>query len=152
MSISYKEYKLNAETIEEILQETEKYCSKLNTEQRQILRVRLTLDELLLTLTERYGNGASASIGAGKSHGRQIVRLQYAGDPFDPTEKADDEWSGQIMASLGLSPEWTYRRKINTVTITVCDRRKRGTLFYILIAAVFGIALGLSGHCFPESV
>ena len=152
MSTSYKGYELNSETIEEILQETEKYCSQLNTEQRQILRVRLTLDELLLTLMEHYGNGASVSIGAGNYRGRQIVRLQYEGDPFDPTEQTDDEWSGQIMASLGLSPVWTYRRKINTVTITVSDRRRKGTLFYIAAAAILGIVLGLSGHWLPESV
>lgn len=152
MSTSYKGYELNSETIEEILQETEKYCSQLNTEQRQILRVRLTLDELLLTLMEHYGNGASVSIVSGKYRGRQIVRLQYEGDPFDPTKQASDEWSGQIMASLGLSPVWTYRRKINTVTITVSDRSRKGTLFYIAAAAILGIALGLSGHWLPESV
>ena len=152
MSTSYKGYELNSETIEEILQETEKYCSQLNTEQRQILRVRLTLDELLLTLMEHYGNGASVSIVSGKYRGRQIVRLQYEGDPFDPTKQTDDEWSGQIMASLGLSPVWTYRRKINTVTITVSDRSRKGTLFYIAAAAILGITLGLSGHWLPESV
>ncbi len=77
MSTSYKGYELNSETIEEILQETEKYCSQLNTEQRQILRVRLTLDELILTLMEHYGNGASVSIVSGKYRG--------CGNPRDST-------------------------------------------------------------------
>ncbi|MBP3854512.1 MAG: cation:dicarboxylase symporter family transporter [Ruminiclostridium sp.] len=152
MSILCKEYELRTETIEKILTETQNYCSQLNIERRQSLRVTLTLEELLLGLMNHYGAEKAIAVGFGKYRGRQIIRLQYEGEPFDPIEQAEDEWTGNIMASLGLSPVWTYRRKTNTVSITIADRRQKGTLFYIAVAAALGTVLGILGHHFPEAV
>lgn len=152
MHLSWKECELRPETIEKILQQTQCYCEKLNTERRQMLRVKLTLEELLLRLLDQYGAGKTVTVGFGKYRGRQIVQIRYEGEPFRPDEQDDDEWSVQIMASLGLSPVWAYRRKTNTVSIAITDRRQRGTLFYIAIAAALGIALGILGKHFPGTV
>ena len=146
MSILCKEYELRTETIEKILTETQNYCSQLNIERRQSLRVTLTLEELLLGLMNHYGAEKAIAVGFGKYRGRQIIRLQYEGEPFDPIEQVEDEWTGNIMASLGLSPVWTYRRKTNTVSITIADRRQKGTLFYIAVAAALGTVLGILGE------
>ena len=152
MSLEWKDFALQASTIDEISELTQTYLKELNTERRQALRIHLLVEDLLLRVMEHFGEGTAVSLGLGKYMGKQLVRLRYAGGAFNPTGFQGDEWIERLRASQGITPVWSCRRGVNTVTISVGYRAKKSMLFDLLLAAVLGVVLGLSAHFFPEGV
>ncbi len=152
MALNYKEYILNEKAVEAISAGLQEHLNKQNMERRNILRIRLTAEELLLNIMESRGSDTRIHVGIGKQFGRQILRLRYETPPYDPTSDSKSPWSNDIMASLGLSPSWSYRGNMNTVSLVLADRPKRGTVFYIMIAILSAILFGFIGNYFPETV
>ena len=127
MALIYKEYILNETAIETISAELQEYLNKRKTERRNVQRIRLTAEELLLNIMDRFGTGTQISIGIGKQFGQQFFRLRYETPPYDPTCDSISPWSNDLMLSLGLFPSWSYRGKVNTVSLKLADRPKHGT-------------------------
>ena len=152
MALTYKEYILNEGAVETISAGLQEHLNKQRMERRNILRIRLTVEELLLNIMECCGSDTKIHIGIGKQFGRQLLRLRYETSPYDPTSDSKSPWSNDIMASLGLSPSWSYRDNVNTVSLILADKPKRGTVFYIMLASLAATLLGILSDYFPEPV
>ena len=152
MSMTWKDYELQPSVIDEISESLQDYLKELNTERRQALRIQLLVEDLLLRVLDKDGDGTPVSVGLGKYMGKQLVRLRYGGGAFNPTGFHGDEWIERLRASQGITPVWSCRRGINTVTISVGYRAKKSMMFDLLLAAVLGVVLGLSAHYFPAGV
>ena len=149
----YKEYALKeASAVDAISADVQDYLNGLNTESRNVQRIRLTVEELLLNIIGHCGDDVTVSVGIGKQFGRQLFRLRYKWAPYDPTKGSDYPWSDDILRQLGYVPSWSYRGRINTVSITLADRPKRSALFYIAAAVIAALVLGLAGSHFPSAV
>ena len=152
MALKYKDYILDEAAVETISAGLQEYLNKQNTERRNLQRIRLTAEELLLNIMDRFGTGTQISVGIGKHFGQQLFRLRYETPPYDPTSDSISPWSNDMMLSLGLSPSWSYRGKVNTVSLVLADRPKRGTVFYIVLALLSAILLGFIGNYLPDPV
>jgi len=148
----YKEYTLSEAAVDAVSADVQAYLNRLGTDRRSVQRIRLTVEELLLNLLSHSGCGLKLSVGLGKQFGRQMFRLRYEAQPFDPTRSSDNPTADELMRSLGLFPAWSARGRINTVSLVLADRPKRSTLFYILIAAAAAALLGALGNLIPEEV
>lgn len=151
MALVYKEFTLNAASIEAVSAELQEYLNDLKMERRSIQRIRLTVEELLLNVLNCPDKCEKISVGMGRQFGRHLFRLRYAAQPFDPTKNEEGSWAEELMRSLGYFPSWSYRGKLNTVSLVLQDRRKRGTLFYIVLAVLAAVMLGLAGNLLPDS-
>ena len=143
---------LDEKAVEEISNELQIFLNQLNMECRNILRIRLTVEELLLNIIEGCGKGLAVSVSFGKYWGRQVLRIYYQGGLFDPTTPGELSLSGEMLRSLGLSPVWTYRGQRNMISMVLMDRPKRSTVFYILFSLVLSVLLGVAGLGLPETI
>ena len=85
MALTYKEYTLDKAGATAISAGLQEYLNKHNMEKRNIMRIRLTAEELLLNIMENCGSDTRIHVGIGKQFGRQVFRLRYETPPFDPT-------------------------------------------------------------------
>ncbi|MBQ9010512.1 MAG: cation:dicarboxylase symporter family transporter [Clostridia bacterium] len=152
MKLVYQEYALDEVAIDTISASVQAYLKSLRMESSSIQRIRLTVEELLLNILKHCGRGKKILIGFGTRFGRNTLNLRYESDPFDPSGGSDTPLRDDMMRSLGLFPAWNCRGKINTVSLVLTDRPKHSTPFYLLIAVLSAVILGLLGPVFPENV
>ena len=103
MALTNRKMVLNEEAIELVSKNLQDYLSDLGIERRNIQRIRLTAEEMLLNIFKNRSRGTEIQVGIGKQFGRQVFQLRYAGEAYDPT-KYDDSWSDDLMRSLGYYP------------------------------------------------
>ena len=151
MALIYKDYLLDETNIDTISAEVQDYVNALKMERRNELRIRLMVEELLLNIMEAGGN-LQISVGTGKQFGKHILCLRYKSDPIDPTKTDEDPVAGDMMRSLGLSPSWSYRGRVNTVSLVLSERTKHSTLFYVMMAVAAAIAAGIGGRYLPDNL
>lgn len=93
---------------------------------REAARLRLTVDMLLRRFGERYGRAVRCELELGTRLGRAYIRLSCPGSEFDPTltgrEEEGNAWSERVLRELGLIPQWSRERGINSLTL--CPRRR----------------------------
>lgn len=152
MALIYKEYTLNDIAVETISADLQNYLNRRRMERRDVQRVRLTVEELLLNILEHCGKNIQISAGIGKQFGRHLFRLRYKGAPFDPTRSSENPWSDDLMRTLGYFPSWSHRGKVNTVSLVLADRPKHSTVFYIICALLAAALLGFAGSFFTDTL
>ena len=149
-----REYGLDNESIQQAVNDTEPFLKKEKVDRHSALRLRLTLEELLLRLREREDAPASFQLTMGRRFGKASILLHYGGAAFDPTAEPDagETWQAQILTNLGLSPAWSYRSGRNTVRLALPGARGMSTLLRLLIAAVAAVAVGVAGNYLPDAI
>ena len=152
MRMQYKEYSLSEAAVDTVSAAVQDYLCKQNLERHSVQRIRLTVEELLLNLLAHCGKNMKFSIGLGKQFGRKMFRLRFEGKPFDPTQNSNNPLADEMMRLLGLSPVWSCRGKVNTVSLVLADKPKRSMVFYIMLAVLSAVLLGILGNTMPENV
>ena len=150
--MTYKEYTLSGAAVDEISVGVQSYLNEIRMDKRNVQRVRLTVEELLLNIKEGSDKNIKITVGLGKQFGRHILRLRYEMEPFDPIKSSENPWVDDMMRSLGVYPSWSHRGKTNTVSLVLADRPKRSGLFYIALAVIAAAALGVAGRFFSETL
>ena len=148
MKANWVEYDLNGAAIEEISAHVQDYMNELGEEPRNIQRNRLMIEELLLRIRDAYDEPIPLSVMIGRNFGRHIFQIHYQGTAFDPTETSEE--SNPILETIGLTPMWGYRKQVNTVSLTLSGRAKRGRLFKIFLAIAMVALLGYLGTFLPD--
>ena len=152
MSLIYQEFTLNEAAIDTVSATVQDYLNQLNLESRSVHRIRLTVEELLLNVLEHYGSGLKINVGLGKQSERPMLRLRYTADPFNPSQGGTNPLADDMMRSLGLSPVWNCRGKVNTVSLVLAERPQRSTVFYLLVAVCASVIFGVAGNLLSENV
>ena len=141
---------LTAQTIDHVAEQVEGFLYELNMERTNVLRIRLSLEEALLRWQEHFGEEAEVRFTAGRRLFRPFIALELAGESCDPLA-ADDEglsvWSQDLLAGIGLIPNYSYQRGVNLLQIRL--RRPRIDPALALLAAVaIGLLIGFLGLLF----
>ena len=152
MRLSYKEYILDGSVVDTVSADVQNYLNKLGAERQNVQRIRLTVEEVLLNILSHCGSGIKISVGLGKQFSRHMFRLRYEAEAFNPVKENENPLAADLIRSLGLSPAWNCRGKLNTVSLVLSNRQKRSTMFYILFAVIAAVILGLLGNVIPETV
>ena len=134
--------------------------SGFSLENRNRLSIRLSLEEVLLKLQERFGADAECTlklIPARKLAGRPSIVLELAGEAFDPLEddtaQGEDfgDWSRRTLAGIGLCPVYSYEKGRNLITLRL-KKPKRNPLVSLGISIALALLVGLLGSALlPES-
>ena len=109
MGLNTKEYILDEAAVEAVSVDLQAYLQGLGVDRKSILRLRLSVEEMLLNIMEGCGGGLHISVGIGRQFGQHVIRLQYAGDVFDPTRGGEDDWARNLLKGTGYFPCWNYR-------------------------------------------
>lgn len=130
------------------------WLAELGVPSRDALRIRLTMEELLLRICAHYGEGIDVTLRMGKYFGIPFISFRYAGEAYDPTGEQNDEisrWTGQLLANMGLSPSWSYRFGRNQLIQTI-NAPKKLSQAILPISFLLAVLLGLAGAALPEAV
>ena len=149
-----REYSLDNEMIQQAVMDIDPFLVKQKIKKQNVLRLRLTIEELLLRVKESGITDGSFSMSMERRYGKTSILLRYKGDSFDPTFSSDENetWQSQILSNLGLLPIWSYRAGVNTVRLNLPKSGETSTIKLLLIAVIAALVVGFAGNCLPESV
>lgn len=147
-------YELNLTNIDEASKTVTDFLSNEEVASKEVQRIRLSVEEILLKYLDSLNSGTSFEIVAAKRFRTLKIELVIAGDSIDPF--ADDDGGGTILNNLlsnfGLAPTWKYKNGKNIITFTAKKQKKLSQILQLGIAILSAIALG--GFCFllPDKV
>ena len=146
-----KEYLLNADGVDEISEELQKVLTEQGMERREALRIRLTIEELLLRVMEHNKDApVMATLSVRKRFGARTLFLKYGGPSFDPSDTEEDGgWGSRILQNIGLDPIWSWRRGENCIQLQISARKPMSQLAAILLAIALAAVLGAMGRFIP---
>ena len=120
------------------------------------VKLRLTIEELLLRYRDLYGTDEPCSIKGVRRFGGCSFELSQKGMQQNPLDiDTESSISYNLLARLNLNPHYAYRqnRGLNVVTIPApLKKRKNATLIGILLAAVLSVVTWLVSGILPEAV
>ena len=123
------------------------FLISVGVERREVLRIKLTLEEILLEYRDRFGEDACFRVRCLKHFASIKVELIVKGRVYNPLEKDEDEnVMHGIMAAIGLTPSYSYKNGKNYVAFTPKKKPMSGTLKMgaaIGLAIVCGLILGI---------
>ena len=144
-------YTLGSASIDEVSEALQELLSSIGTEKREIIRIRLLTEELLLNWQEKFGEEAEFTLSAGRRFGQYQITLTLRGDPCNPLTGDEEKgnWYGRLTAELGLAPSWSYDNGTNCV-IFRRKKRKPSTLKGLMLAVLLAAAVTALGFLLPD--
>ena len=129
------------------------WLAELGVPSRDTLRIRLTMEELLLRISEHYCEEIDCTLRMGKYFGVPFISFRYAGEAYDPTGEQGNEmsrWTQQLLANMGLSPAWSFRFGRNQLIQTISAPKKLAQAL-LPVAFLLAVLLGLAGTALPAA-
>ena len=124
-------------------------------DQRTVLRLRLSVEEILNTWQQVLGEHTPCTCEWGVRWGRRYLRLSATGAYADPHEAGQNDQLGlagnAILANLGLAPVYRYHQGVNQITLFPPGKKRSG-LLEAAVAFASAAALGALSLLLPEPV
>lgn len=145
--------KLTNENIERTIGDLQSYFEKNGADRSYILRMRLAVEEMLLTYRDRFGEETDFSVVTGGLFGSRRFEIRIICAEYDPAgENEEQSILRNIMTRSELAPHWSYQHQYNRI-VCACNRKMTisGNM-WLLIAVIAAIALGLIAKSRPAGV
>lgn len=153
MKMNTEEFTLNSTAVDVVADKVGAFLSGLKMEKKNVLRLRLTMEHILLNWREAFGDGTPFSLTTGRRFGRPFLALELKGDSVNPLGGDTDdfgEYTERMMANMGLTPTYTYQKGVNVVQIRL-KKRRLNPLAALVLAAVAALGVGFAGLALPET-
>lgn len=149
-----QQYSLSNEGVDQISSEISSYLTEMAMNHKDILRVRLMMEELLLQYQERIGREQKVLLFCGKRRFRYCVRLVLEGESFDPFSDEVESRGvlSTFLANMGLCPSWSYQNGRNILLLVPPKVQKCSPLLQLALALGLAVVLGLLCRMLPASV
>ena len=143
---------LDSAGVDSISSMMEEWSEKNGVNNKTIIRLRLTMEEMLIRISKRFNGRKKGALIIGKRFGKAYFKVRYKGERYDPT-KADpgNEWANRMLGNLGLAPMWSYRNGVNEICLYGPARTIR-TETRLGLAAIVAIVLGMAGAAIPAAL
>lgn len=142
------EFSLSAEGIDIFSDWLEDVQTKLRIERRNRMRVRLQLEDIALRMSKHVGSDSVATATCDVKFGRPRVRVDIAGEPYNPLAGLDSElggWESSLCTAIGLTPQYTYDAGKNVVRMGL-PHNSMNPVARIAVALAIGAVAGILGH------
>lgn len=152
---------LNNETIEEWSLEAEKLYqkeqgSKAIDEKESKIKIRFTIEEILLKFKNTYGTDTKCTITGDKKFNSITFIITQEGLEKDVLYDVDDnEISYDLLSRFKVKPKYEYKKNtnLNKVSFTADRKKSNRTLLYILAGLLLAIVLYTTLSSFsPDSL
>lgn len=137
--------KLTGENIDYISEKIYSFLLSMKTGRENIIRIRLSLEEAILRFRDNFGEDTNIKVSLGTRWTQPFISLEVAGDAYNPSENADDDfgsWSDSLLSNIGLSPKYSYINGINALVLKL-QRPRTNPALSLLYAILAGIIIGL---------
>lgn len=123
-------------------------------ERQNKLRIRLTIEELLLRFREQFGEEHLFQISLSRKLGHPSLTVELEGMNYNPLAEKDDDqedWNSSVLNTLGIRPQFYYSGNRNTIRISL-PTPKMNPVLRMIIAMVLALIVGLLVKSFlPEA-
>lgn len=146
-----KDFTLNPKGIDEISGELQKWSRSVGISKENTVRIRLTIEELLLRVSQYYKDEMTVTLEMKRRLWVPIFHLSYTEEPFNPVMEnfsGMDEEIKSMFIRLGFVPEWTYRQGRNELFI----RGPRGTIHsevWLIVSVLLAALSAILGNVIP---
>ena len=117
------------------------------TDRKDVLRLRLALEEILALWERVLGGGTPCVFQCGTRLGRMYVYVTAEGRRVDPGEMGSEETEGLLcsglLAQAGLSLTYTYKDGINRLEMYPAKPRRLSSLAQLVLSIAAAVAVGL---------
>ncbi len=141
-------FDLKNESIDEFSDWLTESLGAIKTEKCTILKIRILLEEILLRDKEQFGEEVELSARLEGSFRHIYVRLELAGDAFNPLSETNAElgdWNSSLQTAVGITPKYSYSWGKNVLKVKV-PGKKMNPVLLIFLAILIGVLLGLAGN------
>lgn len=150
--------RLDAAAIDRCSEWTVEALREAETDKKDMIRLRLAVEEALGFWLERLGEGAKYSFSAGTRFRRHYIEVRVAGEQLDPAEMSgeDGAYGGSLYSSFlsqaGILPAYVYRDGENCMILNPPRKIKAGQMAQLLSAITAAILLGLLFRLLPAGI
>ena len=147
-------YPLSNESVDEISDQIVGFLTQLHTEPKNIQRIRLLAEDLLLEWQTQLSPEAVCHLKAGSHFGRPYIQLEVPGEPCNPLNENAEEYGTyrtRLLANMGLSPTYSYEGGQNKILFKL-KKAKANPLLTLALAVVCGLAGGSAGMLLPDAL
>lgn len=144
---------LNLKNIDIAITEVMEYLSKEGISSTESLRIRLSIEEVLLKYYHEFQETTSFTVIPSKRFRTLQIELRITGKSLDPFE--DDDTYGilnHLLSNYGLAPIWRYKRNKNVIIFTTPKKKKSSQVLSLGISIVAAIAFGFFCRVLPIEV
>lgn len=147
---------LSAAEIDRFSEKTAGLLQQTNVNSKDILRFRLSMENVMDIWFRELGEGISCSFSSGSKFGRAYIVLTADGKKVNPNEYQDELLAGisngsSLLAALGLTLEYRYEAGQNILKLTL-PKGQAGQLMPVLICMLAGALFGgVFEFVFPEA-
>ena len=136
-----EQYNFSNSNIDLACEDVGAFLTSVGVGKREVLRIKLTLEEILLEYQARFGEEAGFKIRCVKRFLTIKVELIVSGCIYNPLEKDEEEnLIHGILAGIGLAPSYGYRNGKNYIVFTPKKKTLSSTV-------KMGVAIGLAVLC-----
>ncbi len=144
---------LSLQAINHAVEEADQFLKGKRAAAKDVIRIKMGIEEALLTYQNKMGEDAEFSMDMGISFGKKRIRLDIPGamiDPFISTElnSEEDDFMRQTLVRMGELPRWQYHHGSNRILFTLYKTR-RPEWERLLIAVVSAVILGFFMKMMP---
>ena len=128
------------------------FLTSVGVEKREALRIKLTLEEILLEYQAKFGEEATFKVRCVKRLLTLKVELIVAGRVYNPLEKDEEENAIHgILAGIGLAPSYGYRNGKNHI-IFIPKKKPLSSTVKMGVAIGLAVICGLALSLLPDGV
>ena len=128
------------------------FLTSVGVEKREALRIKLTLEEILLDYQAKFGKEATFKVRCVKRLLTIKVELIVAGRVYNPLEKDEEENAiNGILAGIGLAPSYGYRNGKNHI-IFIPKKKPLSSTVKMGVAIGLAIIAGILLNLLPEGI
>ena len=124
----------------------EEIMDAYKVEQQNKLRIRLTIEELLLRYRDRLGEGWDFQVILNRRLGNPSLSIEISGTTFNPLasqEDDQDDWNTSILNTLGVRPQFYHYGDRNIIRIGI-PRQRMNPILRLVIALAIAIVLAFA--------
>ena len=148
-----EQYTFSNNDIDHASEAVEQFLVKAGVERREMLRVKLTFEEVLLEYQTKFGEEAFFDLKLKKRLSSIKVEIVVEGESYNTLAKngGTDEIIQGLLSGVGLAPAWSYKNGKNHVVFTPQKKQMSGVV-KILAAIVLSIVGGGLLSLLPDGV
>ncbi len=153
ISKSVTKFALKSQYIDLVSEKVQTFLETVGMERRNILRLRLSIEDILIKWQSKFGEEAVFSFIIGSQFTKPYIHLELKGEKYDPLEEDDEfsDYSSSMLSHMGLCPLFNYQKGTNVVSIQL-KRRQVNPLTGLLFAFIGAIIFGFVGLLLPEEL
>ncbi len=132
------------------------FLSQAQTEHRDSVRLRLTVEEILLLWRSRLDECAQCRVRCSARFGRTSMTIAVPGAKMDPAEMAEDDNEGfvysRLLAQAGIAPSYEYKNGENRLVLAPAKAKGASMVKKLLLPFAAAILLGLLCCFLPPNI